>query len=64
MTTATGPVEQLQLWCHEAVRQFGADWPRIHGHIQKKLAELSDIERNYFEQNISLMLAPLDYEPH
>lgn len=54
----------LHAWCQEAVGAFGDDWPMIHGHIRKKLAELPEPERAFMIQNVQLMLAPLDYEPH
>jgi hypothetical protein len=61
---AIDPIELLQTWCDEAVREFGDDWPRIHGHIRKKLAELPEVERKMLLQNVLLVLAPMDCEPH
>ena len=57
-------IEVLQAWCHEAVCEFGDDWPMIHGHIRKKLAEMPESERTRIMQVIHLALTPLDYEPH
>lgn len=57
-------IEVLQAWCHEAVREFGDDWPMIHRHIKKKLAELPESERVHFLQIVQLILTPMDYEPH
>ena len=64
MRTIQGPIELLHTWCHEAVSEFGDDWPMIHGHIRKKLAELPETERTFLMQNVELVLAPLDYEAH
>jgi hypothetical protein len=58
------PIELLQTWCAEAVREFGDDWPRIHGHICKKLADLPEAERKMLLQKVLLVLAPTDCEPH
>jgi hypothetical protein len=64
MRTTRGPIELLNIWCQEAVGEFGDNWPMIHGHIRKKLAELPEPERIFLMQNVQLALAPLDYEPH
>jgi tRNA(Ile2) C34 agmatinyltransferase TiaS len=64
MATATEQVELLQAWCQEAVREFGDDWPSIHRHIRKKLAELPESERKHLLQNIVLALTPMNCEPH
>jgi hypothetical protein len=64
MPTIHGPIELLSAWCQEAVGEFGDDWPMIHSHIRKKLAELPEPERIFLMQNVELVLAPLDYEPH
>lgn len=64
MAAATEPIELLQSWCHEAVREFGDDWPSIHRHIRKKLEELPEIERKRLLQSVMLALAPMDREPH
>ncbi len=64
MRATPGPIELLHTWCHEAVSEFGDDWRMIHGHIQKKLAELPEPERTCLMQNVELVLAPLDYEAH
>lgn len=61
---ATEPIELLQSWCNEAVREYGDDWPSIHGHIRKKLAELPDIEREKILRNVLLVVAPMNHEPH
>jgi hypothetical protein len=64
MRKTRGPIELLNSWCQEAVGEFGDNWPMIHCHIRKKLAELPEPERVFVMQNVQLVLAPLDYEPH
>jgi hypothetical protein len=64
MRATRPPIELLNAWCQEAVGEFGDDWPMIHGHIRKKLAELPEPERVFMLQNVQLVLAPLDCEPH
>ena len=64
MRAKRGPLELLSAWCQEAVGEFGDDWPMIHGHIRKKLAELPETERTSMMQNVQLVLAPMDFEPH
>jgi hypothetical protein len=64
MAAAIEPIELLQNWCHEAVREFGDDWPRIHGHIHRKLAELPEIERRKILQSVLLALTPMNHDPH
>lgn len=64
MRATQPPIELLHAWCHEAVGEFGDDWPMIHGHIRKRLAELPETERVFLMQNVELVLAPMDYEPH
>lgn len=63
MATATEQIELVRRWCHEAVREFGDDWPSIHGHIRKKLAELPETERKSLLQNVVLALMP-DCDKH
>ncbi len=63
MTTATS-IELLRGWCHEAVCEFGDDWPRIQRYIQAKLSELPEPERKTVTQSISLVLAHQDHELH
>lgn len=64
MAAALEPIELLQNWCQEAVREFGDDWPSIHGHIRKKLAELPEIERRIVLQSVLLALMPMSRDPH
>jgi len=64
MTTPTSPIELLKSWCHEAVCEFGDDWPRIQRYIQAKLSELPEPDRKNVTQSISLVLARQDRELH
>lgn len=64
MIAANSQIELLKSWCHEAVVEFGDDWPRIHSYIQSKLSALPEPERKNLSQSISLVLARPDHELH